>query len=152
MRKSQSAARTGIPRLILLQHELGRRLERDAQDREQSQAARAGASAASSTEKAGEELVARGTGVAEEVDGASSEAEVEREPRSPVDPVYQPTSASNEGLRSPRAARWQSAPSMAHAQGLGSQSPPAGAAAPQQPHRIEKRGRDGEHHERDRPQ
>ena len=56
MRKSQSAARTGIPRLILLQHELGRRLERDAQDREQSQAARAGASAVSSTEKAGEEL------------------------------------------------------------------------------------------------
>ena len=42
--------------------------------------------------------------------------------------------------------------SMAHAQGLGSQSRPAGAAAPQQPHRIEKRGRDGEHHERDRPQ
>ena len=37
-------------------------------------------------------------------------------------------------------------------QGLGSQSRPAGAAAPQQPHRIEKRGRDGEHHERDRPQ
>ena len=32
---------------------------------------------------------------------------------------------------------------MAHAQRLGSQSPPAGAAAPQQPHRIEKRGRDG---------